>query len=434
MNKFTLTSFFFLLINVIFAQEKLSQEVVPVEQQEEKVKLSSLKVDGLKITGYIQTQWQYAQQEGVEAFASCGAFELNSDNRFSIRRGRLKISYTTGIMTMVVQPDFTEKGVNIKDIYLNLTGKSKVIGGQVGLFDRPFGYEISYSSSKRESPERSRVFLTLFPGEREVGAMFVLKGKEGLLQDFTLNAGLFNGNGIGKETDSRKDFIGRLAYLKKSSNLEYGAAFSYYNGGVLNPVLYNYSYQKGIGYVQSVVEADTYSKREYFGVGAQVLYKGSLGKTNVRAEYLWGTQPGTYGDNANPGGSSFGAGSLPLYQRNFRGGYVIVAQDIAKTKHSLVFKYDYFDPNIEISGDEIGDLGGTTAADIAYNTFGVGYTYSWTKNIKTTAYYDIVLNETSKNLMCAEPDSDFIILNYPIEDFTGHIKQDIFTLRVQYMF
>lgn len=46
----------------------------------------------LKITGYIQAQWQMAQQPGIESFAG-GNFPANVDNRFSVRRGRVKFTY-----------------------------------------------------------------------------------------------------------------------------------------------------------------------------------------------------------------------------------------------------------------------------------------------------------------------------------------------------
>lgn len=382
------------------------------------------KMGNLKISGYVQGQWQLAEQKGIAAFTDGGSFKPDSDNRFMIRRGRIKFTYTYGIAQLVVQPDFTEKGVGIKDVYLNVTSKSKVVGGQVGLFDRPFGYEISYSSSVRESPERSRVFLSLFPGERDLGAMLILRGKSGPLADFTLNAGLFNGNGIGQETDSRKDFIGRLAYLKKFDNSQVGGEFSYYNGGVRNPVANDYTFKKGVGFTENEVREGSYAKRQYFGVGAQFLQLWGAGTTNIRSEFLWGQQPGTFKTNADPGGTSLGAGTDPLYLRNFNGFYAILVQDIGRSKHSVVLKYDYYDPNTKVKGNEIGLLPGTGAADIAYNTYGFGYLFRWNANIRLMAYYDIVKNETS----------DHLASENPLEDFSRRIKQNVLTLRVQVKF
>lgn len=400
------------------------QNQARIEQVEQKVN----KWGNIKLSGYIQGQWQWAESKGAAAFGDGGSFNASSNNRFMIRRGRIKVTYTKGVMTAVIQPDFTEKGVSIKDVYLNVTSKSKVIGGQLGVFDRPFGYEISYSSSLRESPERSRVYLSLFPGERDLGVMAILKGKSGWLSQFTLNAGLFNGNGVGLDTDSRKDFIGRLAWLKKINNAQVGAAFSYYNGGVINPVLKDvdgksrpsevYKFDKNEGFVAHQVAAGKSNRREYFGLAAQYLQQWAAGTTNLRAEYIWGSQPGTLKNNNDPSGSSFGAGDQPLYLRNFVGGYAILVQDIGRSKHSVVLKYDYYDPNTAVSGDQIGKLAGTGAADIAYSTFGVGYLFRWNQHLKLMAYYDMVNNEKSTNL----------------KNYDARIKQNILTIRVQVLF
>lgn len=371
----------------------------------------------LKISGYLQGQAQWAESRGIKAFTDGGSFSGASNMRFGIRRGRIKFTYTAGIAQVVFQPDFTEKGVGIKDAYLKVTTKSKGIGGQLGLFDRPFGYEINYSSSLRETPERSRVFLSLFPGEREVGAMIQLNGK-GILSDFTLNAGLFNGNGIGVETDSRKDFIGRLAWLRKREKSVLGAAFSYYNGAVMNPVDESYEYNKKTGFEKREGQKSSYEKREYFGFSAQYSQKWALGTTHIRAEYLFGQQPGTIKSNANPGGSSFGAGTEPLHLRKFNGYYAMLVQDLGSSKHSLVAKYDYYDPNTEISSAEIGRLNRTGSEDVAYATIGFGYLYRMTDNIRLMGYYDIVQNEHCPAL----------------KGFEERVKQNVFTARIQVKF
>lgn len=368
----------------------------------------------LKISGYVQGQWQLAQSKGAPGFTAGGNFPEQSNNRFMVRRGRIKVTYKVGFITAVIQPDFTEKGVGIKDVYIALQSYNKMWGGQLGLFDRPFGYEISYSSSVRESPERSRVFLSLFPGERDLGAMFNFKWGE-----FTLNAGLFTGNGVAAETDSRKDFIGRLAWLKKMKKGQVGAAFSYYNGGVLNGTTEHYTYHRGVGFKSGSNAQYSQSLRQYFGVAAQYQQQWGIGTTYIRAEYLWGNQPGTLSRNNAPTGGLYGENpTAPIYLRNFRGAYVILTQNIANSKHSVTLKYDFYDPNTKIGGDEIGLLENTGAADIAYSTFGVGYIFDWTKNLRLMAYYDFIDNETSKNL----------------KGFQSQIKQDILTLRVQVKF
>src|SRR5687768_2308606 len=112
----------------------------------------------LRITGYVQPQ--YVDDERT--------------SNFSVRRGRIKFTYQISKTSrFVVQPDFTSSGVTLKDGYVEFvepwtSWKHTVTAGQ---FNWPFGFEIMYSSSRREMPERTLMYRTLFPGERDRGAM-----------------------------------------------------------------------------------------------------------------------------------------------------------------------------------------------------------------------------------------------------------------------
>lgn len=404
-----------------FAQE---EEMTPTEKNTQSIAALESKVNALsnlKVSGYVQAQWLWTETAEKSGFQGAGKQSEVLRNQFMVRRGRIKFAYTQGVAQLVFQPDFTEKGVGVKDAYALVTAPSKWIAGQAGIFDRPFGYEIQRSSSVRETPERSRVFLALFPGERDLGVQGIFKGKSGVLADFTLNAGLFNGNGIAQETDSKKDFIGKLAYLKKTSNASIGAAISYYDGGVLQGDS-SYVYTDGTGFVKTDAEQYSYAKRQYFGASAQYVQDWNLGTTYLCAEYIMGSQPGTSKVNANPSSSTnsgaMGNGTEKLYLRDFNGYYIQLAQNIGSTKHTVVLKYDVYDPNTKISGDELGKMKSTSAADIAYTTIGLGYNYRLNANVKLTAYYDMVRHETSANL----------------KGYDDQIAQDMFTARVQIKF
>ncbi len=395
--------------------EELAVDSTKKEKKDTSIELDLKKYGKLKVSGYIQAQWQYAQEPYALAFGAGGQFPYNSNNRFAIRRGRIKLTYELGFAKFVIQPDFTEKSVKIKDVYIGLSSNNKLIGGQIGAFDRPFGYEISYSSSKRESPERSRIFLSLFPDERDIGAMLTMNYK-----GFSFNGGIFNGNGLKTEDNSFKDFIGRLEYNTEVGGAEIGAEFSYYHGYRENSTEAHYVFEKGVGFVG--IENDQFDeyKRQYFGVGAKFLKSWCIGTTNIRAEYLWGRQPGTRLNNTSVMTGIYDELDTgePLYLRNFLGGYVILAQTIAKSKHTVVLKYDYYDPNTQISGNEIGLLANTGFPDVAYSTYGVGYIFDWTKYLRLMAYYDIVDNERTVNLA----------------DFNQKVNENILTLRVQIKF
>lgn len=391
-----------LIMFIATARERLHAEAkdtlaVSTEKRIERIEKKLKKLGDFSLSGYILLQWQLAESPDAMGFAAGGAFN-GANNRFMIREGRIKLTYTKGIVQAVFQPDFTERGVSVKDVYMRLTSKNKLVSGQGGIFDRPFGYEISHSAVLRESPERSRLFLSLFPGERDVGAAVHLNGFK-KLEGFSLSAGVFNGNGVGRETDKYKDFIGRLSWLGNVRSAEVGGAFSYYEGSVTNPVDNNYIYVPGIGFSRrSDIEVGSRAIRRYFGFSAKYKQEWIGGKTNIRAEYVFGQQPGNFETNADPSGSSVAVAGLPLYLRDFHGMYLILVHDIAKTRHTIVGKFDFYDPNRRISGSEIGLLQNTGAADVRYITYGVGYIFRWNKHLRLMAYYDFVNSENCPNL------------------------------------
>lgn len=361
-----------------------------------------------KTSAYIQSQFQYGQEH---ASLKVGEANQNIDkpfSRFGIRRGRVKLSYTKGIASAVFQIDITEKGLDYKDAYLNIrdpwSGSNSLC---VGLFNRPFGYEIECSSSKRASPERSTIFCTLFPGERDLGSMITLEPTKLSWLSLKVKAGLFAGNGPNPEKDSRKDFIGHItasSSIGKSFKLRFGC--SYYNGGVYQETENVYTMQnKSFVLNQDESNIGKFSKREYFGIDGQIQINTKLGETHIKGEYLFGTHPGC----KEP--------SKDTYIRNFNGGYVEFIQEMGKLPVSAVIKYDCYNPNVKVSNNLIG-LNGTGQEDIEYKTLGAGLLYNINKCIRLQAYYQWVRNEKSKFLA----------------NFTEDIKDNLFTLRLQYKF
>lgn len=174
------------------------------------------KLSKFKVSAYIQGQYQYGQED---ATLKVGDKNENLDkgfNRIGIRRGRMKFEYNDGIGTGAVQIEVNDKGVSFRDLYIGIkdpwTKRSQLMAG---VFNRPFGYEVCYSTSSLESPERATIIQYFFPDERDLGAMLTLRTKTtSPLSFLRLDAGLFAGNSINRETDSRKDFIGRLGAEK----------------------------------------------------------------------------------------------------------------------------------------------------------------------------------------------------------------------------
>ncbi|MDD4921865.1 MAG: porin [Bacteroidales bacterium] len=384
----------------------------------------------LKISGYVQMQYQKADTAGISSFAG-GNFASGVDNRMLIRRGRVKFAYDNEGSQAVMQFDITEKGLGIKDAYVSVTDPLiKVFSLTGGVFDRPFGYEISYSSSTRETPERSRIFQTLFPGERDLGARLTIQAPKTSSWNFLrLELGLFNGNGIAVETDSYKDFIGHLSATKTSSNekMVWGIGASMYKGGFAKTADKTYSINEVDGvkvFTASNNKIGDKSNRHYFGVDGQFSYDWALGITQVRAEYLTGTQPGL----ASSSSSLTAAASGNVFNRKFNGYYVYFIQNILQTPLQAVVKYDVYDPNTEVAGNEIGETAtgalATNATDAKFSTLGLGLNYRFNSNVKIMAYYDIVANEKIANL--AKPST--------LTDLSRDRKDNVFTLRMQYKF
>ena len=50
------------------------------------------KFDRIRLSGYIQPQYQFAQREGIDTYNG-GDFPARVDNRFMLRRGRIRFDY-----------------------------------------------------------------------------------------------------------------------------------------------------------------------------------------------------------------------------------------------------------------------------------------------------------------------------------------------------
>jgi len=126
--------------------------------------------ENLHFSAYMQPQFQVAQKEGTQTFEG-GNFGEHVNNRFMLRRARVKIDYVLPSKDndfpkalFTFQFEATERDLNIRDMFLRLyEPKKQNLSLTMGLFARPFGYEVNLSSAYRESPERGRMSQTLMP-------------------------------------------------------------------------------------------------------------------------------------------------------------------------------------------------------------------------------------------------------------------------------
>ena len=421
----------------IFAQRFL-MDLVDTTNQMGKGMLSIYeRYNRVRISGYIQPQFQYIGKKGAESYAG-GNFSEFTDNRFMLRRGRLRVDYAhlneKGEPTsyFVFQFDGTERGVVIRDFWGRFyENKYKLFALTTGMFARPFGYEVNLSSANRETPERGRMSQILMRTERDIGVMLTLnkRHKNGKSSDFKFDIGVFNGQGMSGpvDYDSHKDVIAKISMKpKRISNYSralFSAAVSGYAGGITSQSEIIYKVEKNNE--QFVMLKDSSrtnlgkaTPRNYGGADVQLIIPNKLGQTECRAEYIKGKQTATALSSETPGTYPVVSGlKAPLYVRNFDGAYFYFLQNLNSIDHQFILKYDWYDPNKKVSGQEVSLANGFSKADLRYNTLGVGYVYRANESLKFTFYYENVKNEKSQ-----------------IPGFVDDAQDDVFTCRVQYNF
>lgn len=387
--------------------------------------------DNIRMSGYIQSQFQLAQTEGAKSYNG-GDFSQFSKSRFMLRRARVKIDYfiTTkdkfAKALFTFQFDATERGVNVRDMFLRLyETRRHNFAITTGIFARPFGFEVNLSSAFRETPERGRMSQILMPSERDLGAMvsFDPQSKKHKLSWLKVDAGIFNGQGLSGTTDfdSRKDFISRITIKPVRINkLEISGGLSLLQGGWRQGTKYVYKNGTDINgnkvYIvdSSLSNIGKIAPRKYYGADIQLKVSHGWGETELRSEYWTGRQPGSATSTTNPGTLP----NAPVYIRDFDGAFICFLQNIVNKKHQLLLKYDWYDSDKNVNGNDIGKLGTNLAqTDIRYSTIGMGYVYYFSDNIKLVLYYDIVKNELTQ-----------------LTGYTSDIKDNILTCRVQFRF
>lgn len=262
----------------------------------------------------------------------------------------------------VLQPDITSSGVTLKDGYVELTEPWTTWHHTLtaGQFNWPFGFEIMYSSSSREMPERSLVVRTLFPGERDRGVM--LSG-QGLAERFHYRAAIVNGTGTTQSFDynKRKDFVGRTGYSFGAVDV----AVSAYRGSEL----------VSLGGLTAGRSFD--KQRE----GIDVQWITPLPGLGVRGEYIRGVQP-----------PSPGAPVATARAADVEGWYAYAIQNIG-TRHQFVVRADEYDPDADLPGNATRTIGGS-------------YIFHWDANSKVMLAYE------QPRLEMNDPDDDVWTLRY----------------------
>jgi hypothetical protein len=382
----------------------------------------------LKITGYVQPQWQYIDSAGAPSFAG-GDFTNGTGkyySRFTMRRGRFKFTYDFENVQLMVNTDATEKGLAMRETYAKVTDPwTHMFSLTAGLLQVQFGFEVTQSSSVRETPERARYNQILFSTERDLGAFgSMVLPKSSPLYGLKVDVAVMNGvAGVNPEFDSHKDFTGRVQYSKTTKNekVTWAVGASGYYGGYRLGAVKDYNFKtlangdKGFEFATDTADYTRVGKRIYQGADAQFSLDWKAGITTLRAEYIMGEQPGVTSNSLSPRV----APAASIYHRKFNGAYFYFIQNIGQSRFQAVAKYDWYDPNIEIAGKDIGKAGTNTknVGDIRFDTFGFGLTYRINAYAKIIVYYDKVKNESTL-----------------VPGYEKDIKDNVTTVRMQIRF
>jgi hypothetical protein len=350
-------------------------KLTALEEQyaETKTEVSALKK--LKFSGYVQARYE-ARQSLDEA--GTGGF-----NRFGVRRGRLKGTYTGELAQVVLQVDVVPTGVGLRDAEATLfiPGTKQTLSVTAGQFKWPFGYEGPLSSSDREFPERTQVVRAFLPGERDRGAKF--NGKFGAAR---VSLGLFDGNGtnntgfIGTDNDKEKDIIGRAGFdLKWISG-----GLSGWFGNTLgkrsdpNPDAFRTAYG-----------------RNRFGADLQ-LYLDLIpaGGTALKGEYIVG--------------KTYQRGGVEQLGVQASGWWLLLVQNVGLS-NAVALRYDYFDPEHGRAPTESGTRLGTTNP---IGTLGVAAIHHFGENLKATAAYELPMTATAEGGSVEDPKDNLFTLQF----------------------
>jgi len=446
------------------------------------------KLTKIKLSGYIQAQ--YLHYEASNAYPA---------DVFMLRRVRIKFQYEpiNGVV-FVLQPDFVPGNITLKDAYVQLNDRwLKTFSITAGKFNRP-NYEVEYSSSSREVPERSRVIRALYPDERATGAKLEIAPPRLPLK---IQLALFNGNDgltipdasgvninpLNNDFDNHKDFMGRVTYTFKLGQIGALAigAHGYYGkikANTLDVLNSDYTYNKTVDNIGQLI------RKNWVGFEGQ-LYFDFLGGLALKGEYIFGVN-GTPGYTAktsvvSPMTSSIKNDTLtlttlttntttsrPAIERNFSGYYIYLIKNIGK-HHQVAARYDYYDPNTKLASDQIGvakwdaavkttttdkfTYAGTDpvvatdaqtktvvvnnlksgTSDIKYQTITLAYTYFFDDNIKIMLGYEIPLNKKVgvNSAGVGNVTTAYSVNGVPgVWDYSDQIKQNTLTLRLQVKF
>ena len=113
----------------------------------------------------------------------------------------------------------------------------------------------------------------------------------------------------------------------------------------------------------------------------------------------------------------YGNAPFNSLSRRFDAAYFYFLQNLGSVSHQLIVKYDWYDPNKDVAGENVRAGANHTAADVKFSTIGGGYLWYVNPNLKLVLYYDHPVNEQTA-----------------VASHADDLDDDTFTARLQFRF
>lgn len=334
----------------------------------------------IEISGFMQILGQMGSA-GAPMKVGSERDAHSNEYRMGIRRGQLTaIRQKNGWMGRI-DVGISEKSVVPFFLYFRKTWESGHFI-HAGLSPIPFGFELPFSTTKRETWERSNYISDLFPEERDflVQAHFQQGWQEGK-HLLSTDVALLSGEGTQIMNSRTPKLLGKVEMTHKMGS---------------NSLTYGFS-----GYWGQVPQANL--NRTYLGAHLVSQLKGEIFQSRVSLETMIGNQPGSVASNSISGiyRNQIEAGKVGI--RPFVGATLFATCRHRASQVEGVAKYTYYDRNRNYSKNQASNLYSTPGYGIGRDLYdGTSHTITLGTNwytgandkIKLSALYEINAYQT----------------------------------------
>lgn len=332
------------------------------------------KLKKFKFSGYLQARWETgeAKSDSVRVSGSPAVITPANNERFYVRRARLKLTYDSSPLSQAVVyfDGGQDRTIRLLEAYVTLLDPWTILHKHaltIGQMNVPFGYEIERSSSVRELPERSRAENVLFAGERDRGVKIVSQWSPWV----QTTVAVMNGGGVNHpdfpttDPTHSKDWLGRL---RASHEGKIDGAVSYYDGRNTTPL----------------TGPDIETDKTRLGVDAQWYYElPTFGGGSLRGELFDGTEVNpdsvrtlVKSPTSDDPTRTLKPGAVPEHlATDFTGWYAMWVQNLGE-RFQTVARYDAYDPNIDLDHDQ-------------FTRTAIGLSYFYDGFTRVTVAYDM---------------------------------------------